>query len=108
MLLINHPLTAGVRPAGECSLQDRLRARREHHPLRGRAPHEKIDIGPLIQLHDALHPVLPRVRGRPAHARPRVHGVLGRGDASEIGTYIENIIDNEFSGNVIDVCPRAR
>jgi NADH-quinone oxidoreductase subunit G len=23
----------------------------------------------------------------------------------EIGTYIENIIDNEFSGNVIDVCP---
>ena len=35
----------------------------------------------------------------------RVHGVLGRGDASEIGTYIENSLDNEFSGNVIDVCP---
>jgi NADH-quinone oxidoreductase subunit G len=35
----------------------------------------------------------------------RVHGVLGRGDASEIGTYIENVIDNDFSGNVIDVCP---
>ena len=35
----------------------------------------------------------------------RVHGVLGRGDASEIGTYIEKAIDNDFSGNVIDVCP---
>jgi NADH-quinone oxidoreductase subunit G len=35
----------------------------------------------------------------------RVHGVLGRGDAAEIGTYIENVIDNDFSGNVIDVCP---
>lgn len=35
----------------------------------------------------------------------RVHGILGRGDHSEISTYIENVIDNDFSGNVIDVCP---
>jgi len=35
----------------------------------------------------------------------RVHGVISRGDASEISTYIEKIIDNDFSGNVIDVCP---
>jgi NADH-quinone oxidoreductase subunit G len=35
----------------------------------------------------------------------RVHGVLFRGDASEIGTYIENVVDNDFSGNMIDVCP---
>jgi NADH-quinone oxidoreductase subunit G len=31
--------------------------------------------------------------------------VLYRGDQSEIGTYINNVIDNDFSGNVIDVCP---
>jgi NADH-quinone oxidoreductase subunit G len=31
--------------------------------------------------------------------------VISRGDASEISTYIENVIDNDFSGNVIDVCP---
>jgi NADH-quinone oxidoreductase subunit G len=35
----------------------------------------------------------------------RVHGVIHRGDAGEISTYIEKAIDNEFSGNVIDVCP---
>ncbi len=35
----------------------------------------------------------------------RVHGVLNRGDASEISTYIEKAIDNDFSGNMIDVCP---
>jgi NADH-quinone oxidoreductase subunit G len=35
----------------------------------------------------------------------RVHGVLYRGDAAEISTYIQNVIDNDFSGNIIDVCP---
>jgi NADH-quinone oxidoreductase subunit G len=30
---------------------------------------------------------------------------MNRGDASEISTYIEKAIDNDFSGNVIDVCP---
>jgi NADH-quinone oxidoreductase subunit G len=35
----------------------------------------------------------------------RVHGVLGRGDHSEISTLIEKAIDNDFSGNMIDVCP---
>jgi len=35
----------------------------------------------------------------------RVHGVLYRGDASEISTYISNAVTNEFSGNMSDVCP---
>src|SRR5690606_5876129 len=35
----------------------------------------------------------------------RVHGVLYRGDHAEISTYIEKALDNEFIGNVIDVCP---
>lgn len=35
----------------------------------------------------------------------RVHGVIGRGDHADISTYIEKAIDNDFSGNVIDVCP---
>jgi NADH-quinone oxidoreductase subunit G len=30
---------------------------------------------------------------------------MWRGDVSEISTYISNTIDNDFSGNVIDVCP---
>ncbi|MES2960881.1 MAG: Fe-S-binding domain-containing protein, partial [Pseudomonadota bacterium] len=35
----------------------------------------------------------------------RVHGVVHRGENAEISTYIEKVIDNDFSGNVIDVCP---
>jgi NADH-quinone oxidoreductase subunit G len=35
----------------------------------------------------------------------REHGVLDRGDHSQIATYIQNALDNEFIGNVIDVCP---
>lgn len=32
-------------------------------------------------------------------------GVLGRGGSEEIGTYVENLMTSELSGNVIDVCP---
>jgi NADH-quinone oxidoreductase subunit G len=35
----------------------------------------------------------------------RLHGILDRGDHSEISTYISKAIDNDFSGNMIDVCP---
>jgi NADH-quinone oxidoreductase subunit G len=31
--------------------------------------------------------------------------VMNRGDVAEISTYIEKAIDNEMSGNMIDVCP---
>ncbi len=31
--------------------------------------------------------------------------MINRGDVSEISTYIQEAIDNDFSGNVIDVCP---
>src|SRR5438045_9488967 len=35
----------------------------------------------------------------------RVHGVVNRGDHAEISTYIQQAVDNDFSGNMIDVCP---
>jgi len=35
----------------------------------------------------------------------RVHGVLNRGDHAQISTCVSAAIDNEFSGNMIDVCP---
>jgi NADH-quinone oxidoreductase subunit G len=35
----------------------------------------------------------------------RVHGVLDRGDHANISTHISKAIDNNFSGNMIDVCP---
>ena len=35
----------------------------------------------------------------------REHGILDRGDHSEIATMIEKSLENDFIGNVIDVCP---
>jgi NADH-quinone oxidoreductase subunit G len=35
----------------------------------------------------------------------RCHGVVNRGDSAEISTYIKIAVDNEMSGNMIDVCP---
>jgi len=32
-------------------------------------------------------------------------GVFGRGNASEIGTYVNKVLLSELSGNVIDLCP---
>ncbi|SDY50660.1 2Fe-2S iron-sulfur cluster-binding protein [Hymenobacter psychrophilus] len=110
MLLINHPLDCPVcDQAGECDLQNfafehGLSTTRYEEERR---TFEKIDIGPLIQLHMTRCILCYRcVYTADQIAKgDRIHGVLGRGDAAEIGTYIENIIDNDFSGNVIDVCP---
>jgi NADH-quinone oxidoreductase subunit G len=35
----------------------------------------------------------------------RKHGILMRGDHAEIATYIKENLNNDFIGNVIDVCP---
>jgi NADH-quinone oxidoreductase subunit G len=37
--------------------------------------------------------------------KKREHGVLDRGEHAEITSYLEKNLDNEFIGNVIDVCP---
>lgn len=109
MLLINHPLDCPVcDQAGECDLQNFAY---EHGTSatryeEDRRTFEKKDIGPLIQLHMTRCILCYRcVYTADQITDKRVHGVLGRGDASEIGTYIEKVITNDFSGNVIDVCP---
>lgn len=108
-LLLNHPLDCPVcDQAGECQLQD---LGYEHGSAKTRTDFErrtfdKIDIGDKIQLHMTRCILCYRcVKTAEQITDGRVHGVLNRGDASEISTYIEQAIDNDFSGNVIDVCP---
>lgn len=109
MLLINHPLDCPIcDQAGECHLQDLS----YEHGLAGtryefeRRTFDKIDIGDKVQLHMTRCILCYRcVFVADQITNNRVHGILGRGDASEISTYIEKAIDNDFSGNVIDVCP---
>ena len=108
-LLINHPLDCPIcDQAGECHLQD---LGYEHGLAKtrydfARRTFNKIDIGPYIKLHMTRCILCYRcVKVADQITNNRVHGVLNRGDVSEISTYIQNVIENDFSGNVIDVCP---
>lgn len=108
-LLANHPLDCPVcDQAGECHLQD-LSYEHGASDTRyefERRTFEKIDIGDKIKLHMTRCILCYRCVKVADQLTPgRVHGVINRGDVAEISTYIENAIDNEFSGNMIDVCP---
>ncbi len=108
-LLINHPLDCPIcDQAGECYLQDLAfehGAENTRYEFERRT-FEKIDIGPYVKLHMTRCILCYRcVYVANQLTNERVHGILGRGDHAEISTYIEKAIDNEFSGNVIDVCP---
>jgi NADH-quinone oxidoreductase subunit G len=108
-LLLNHPLDCPVcDQAGECDLQDLS----FNHGTEGtryefkRRTFERIDIGPYIQLHMTRCILCYRcVYVADQVSGQREHGILDRGDHSQIATYIQESLDNEFIGNVIDVCP---
>jgi len=108
-LLVNHPLDCPVcDQAGECHLQDLAYAHGKEASRYEfkRREFEKIDIGDKVQLHMTRCILCYRcVKVADQLTDGRVHGVINRGDVSEISTYIQNVIDNDFSGNVIDVCP---
>ena len=108
-LLINHPLDCPIcDQAGECSLQDlgyehgKAGTRYEFQ----RRTFAKHSLGQYIQLHMTRCILCYRcVFTADQLTNTRHHGVLDRGDHSEIATYIEKSLDNDFIGNVIDVCP---
>ena len=108
-LLLNHPLDCPVcDQAGECHLQDlsyehgKAGTRYEFQ----RRTFKKHDLGPYIQLHMTRCILCYRcVFTADQLTDKRSHGVLDRGDHSEIATLIEKSLDNDFIGNVIDVCP---
>ena len=108
-LLLNHPLDCPIcDQAGECHLQDlgfqngKAGTRYEF----ARRDFEPRDIGSKIQLHmkRCIH-CFRCVKLAEQLTPERFHGMLFRGDHSEISTYVEKSIDNAFSGNMIDVCP---
>jgi NADH-quinone oxidoreductase subunit G len=108
-LLINHPLDCPIcDQAGECKLQDLgydNGAAKTRYEFK-RREFEMIDIGDKIKLHMSRCILCYRcVKVCEQITDTRVHGVVHRGGASEISTYIEKAISNDFSGNVIDVCP---
>lgn len=109
MLLINHPLDCPIcDQAGECHLQDLS----YEHGASGtryefdRRTFEKEDLGDYISLHMTRCILCYRcVYTADQLTEKREHGVLDRGDKAEISTLLGKNLDNDFIGNVIDVCP---
>jgi NADH-quinone oxidoreductase subunit G len=108
-LLINHPLDCPIcDQGGECELQDLAMGYGRsvsRFTERKRVVKDK-NVGPLIQteMTRCIH-CTRCVRFLEEIAGTTEMGGSGRGDRLEIGTCVENSIDSELSGNIIDMCP---
>ena len=108
-LLINHPLDCPIcDQGGECDLQDQAMAYGKGFSRfveKKRAVKDK-HLGPLIKTHMTRCIHCTRcVRFSEEVAGNNQLGAVGRGEDTEITSYLEQTIDSELSGNVIDLCP---
>lgn len=111
MLLANHPLDCPVcDQGGECDLQDQSmrygRDRGRFHEIAGKRATEDKEIGPLVKtsMNRCIH-CTRCVRFSNDVAGAPEFGTSGRGNDMQIGTYLEQNLKSELSGNVIDLCP---
>jgi NADH-quinone oxidoreductase subunit G len=109
-LLINHPLDCPIcDQGGECQLQDlavgygkgESRYKEEKRVV---APKE---AGPLISMEEMSRCIQCTrcVRFGQEVAGVMELGMVGRGEHSEITTFVGKTVDSEVSGNMIDLCP---
>ncbi len=108
-LLINHPLDCPIcDQGGECDLQDQAMAYGKglsRFVEKKRAVKDK-HLGPLVKTHMTRCIHCTRcVRFSEEVAGNNQLGSIGRGEDTEITSFLEKTIDSELSGNVIDLCP---
>ncbi|MEE8393402.1 MAG: NADH-quinone oxidoreductase subunit NuoG, partial [Rhodospirillales bacterium] len=107
--LINHPLDCPIcDQGGECDLQDQSMAYGvglSRFKENKRAVRDK-SFGPLVKaaMTRCIHCTrcirfLNEVAGAPEM------GATGRGEHTEVGTYVYKALSSELSGNIIDLCP---
>jgi NADH-quinone oxidoreductase subunit G len=108
-LLINHPLDCPIcDQGGECELQDlAMGFGRDisRYNERKRVVKDK-NLGPLVStdMTRCIH-CTRCVRFTQEIQGFQELGTIGRGENTEISTFIENSIDHELSANIIDLCP---
>ncbi len=108
-LLINHPLDCPVcDQAGECYLQDYSYkyGRSESRFDEAKIKQPKKDIGPNVLLYSDRCIMCTRcVRFTKEVAGTGEIGIFGRGSSEQIDVFPGKPLDNELSGNVVDICP---
>ncbi len=108
-LLINHPLDCPIcDQGGECDLQDQSMtygSGNSRYLEHKRAVKEK-NMGPLVKttMTRCIH-CTRCVRFVTEVAGVDDLGALNRGENTEIVTYLEEALNSELSGNIIDLCP---
>ncbi len=108
-LLINHPLDCPIcDQGGECDLQDQSMAYgvdKNRFIENKRAVEDKY-LGPLVKtsMNRCIH-CTRCVRFTTEVAGVEEMGAIGRGEDTEITTYLEKSMSSELQGNVIDLCP---
>jgi NADH-quinone oxidoreductase subunit G len=109
-LLINHPLDCPIcDQGGECQLQD-LAVGYGGSNSRYREPKRVVpakDIGPLVAAEEMTRCIhcTRCVRFGQEIAGVQELGMAGRGEHSEILSFVGRTVDSELSGNMIDLCP---
>ena len=108
-LLINHPLDCPIcDQGGECDLQDQAMAygvdfSRFREPKRAA---DTLDLGPLVGTAMTRCISCTRcVRFITEVAGMPELGQTGRGEDSEITSYLGQTLDSEMQGNIVDLCP---
>lgn len=109
-LLINHPLDCPIcDQGGECQLQDLAvgyGASSSRYEEEKRVVPVK-DVGPLISMQEMSRCIhcTRCVRFGQEVAGVMELGMIHRGEHSEITTVLNDTVDSEVSGNMIDLCP---
>jgi NADH dehydrogenase (ubiquinone) Fe-S protein 1 len=108
-LLINHPLDCPIcDQGGECDLQDQTLSYgsdRSRFYEKKRGVEDK-ECGPIIKtiMTRCIH-CTRCIRFSAEISGEEELGVIGRGNQTEIGTYVQSFIKSELSGNLVDLCP---
>jgi NADH-quinone oxidoreductase subunit G len=108
-LLINHPLDCPIcDQGGECELQDLAMGfgRDASRYSERKRVVKDTNFGPLVStdMTRCIH-CTRCVRFGQEIAGIQELGTIGRGEMTQISTFIEKSIDHELSGNIIDLCP---
>jgi NADH-quinone oxidoreductase subunit G len=109
-LLINHPLDCPIcDQGGECQLQDLAvgyGGSNSRYDLPKRVVFHK-GLGPLISAEEMTRCIhcTRCVRFGQEIAGQMELGMAGRGEHSEILSFVDKTVDHELSGNMIDLCP---